>query len=440
MMQWRRTLRKHGANARSLSRVMTAVMTLGVMLTAALATKAAAAHPLRARSAEAVQQAHGHTDRARSRSAVYKPVRRHATARRANAKAHAREAAATKPATRVNARQKAEIADAGKDRNDAAKTLTVDDFMHAAKSPTAGVPAADSSAQQGIAVKPVHAAGGSAPHAPLALVEAAPATTNAAKPAVVGAADLVGAPLRRERIETRRMRMTAAEAALAEPSREELAAEVEQPVVLPGLYRNGRLVVPRPLKGSREVLVHQNLVADDEGLSRIQDSDDMQRMRAEKQLVDLQETAGLRVNPELTGDRRCARPWTVQFAQDIARSYYARFHEPLQVNSAARTVAYQTRLRRVNGNAAGTGGDVASPHLTGQAIDFGKHGMTTAQIAWMRLYLLPLMQSGQVDVEEEFQQACFHISVYRNYDSAQGTRRRVLATNEAAPMHDDLNR
>ncbi len=234
--------------------------------------------------------------------------------------------------------------------------------------------------------------------------------------------------------------MTAQEAALAAPSREELAAEVEQPVVLPGLYRNGRLVVPRPLKGSREILVHQNMVADDEGLNRIQDSDDLQRMRAAKQLVEFQETAGLRLNPELTGDRRCARPWTVRFAGDIARSYYARFHEPLQVNSAARTVAYQTRLRRVNGNAAGVDGDVASPHLTGQAIDFGKHGMTTAQIAWMRLYLLPLMQSGQVDVEEEFQQACFHISVYRNYDSAQGTRRRVLATNEAAPMHDDLTR
>jgi len=33
----------------------------------------------------------------------------------------------------------------------------------------------------------------------------------------------------------------------------------------------------------------------------------------------------------------------------------------------------------------------------------------------MRAYLLPLMNSGQLDVEEEFQQACFHISVYRSY-------------------------
>jgi len=26
-----------------------------------------------------------------------------------------------------------------------------------------------------------------------------------------------------------------------------------------------------------------------------------------------------------------------------------------------------------------------------------------------------LIEQGKIDVEEEFQQACFHISVYRNY-------------------------
>jgi len=41
--------------------------------------------------------------------------------------------------------------------------------------------------------------------------------------------------------------------------------------------------------------------------------------------------------------------------------------------------------------------------------------MSVPEIAWMRAYLLPLMQAGKVDVEEEFQQACFHISVYGSY-------------------------
>jgi hypothetical protein len=33
----------------------------------------------------------------------------------------------------------------------------------------------------------------------------------------------------------------------------------------------------------------------------------------------------------------------------------------------------------------------------------------------MRAYLLPLQTAGKIDVEEEFQQSCFHISVYKSY-------------------------
>ena len=86
-----------------------------------------------------------------------------------------------------------------------------------------------------------------------------------------------------------------------------------------------------------------------------------------------------------------------------------------------RTISYQLRLQRVNGNAADIAGETASPHLTGQAIDFGKRGMTMAEIAWMRMYLTPLMQAGRIDVEEEFQQSCFHISVYRSYVGTRAT-------------------
>jgi hypothetical protein len=146
-------------------------------------------------------------------------------------------------------------------------------------------------------------------------------------------------------------------AALAHPSHEELAEAAAQPVVLPGLYRNGRLIVPAPLKGSHEVLVHQNLMADNEGLERIVDDGDLARLRASHDLVNFPESASLHVNPELAADRRCARVWTVRFATDIARQYYARFHQPLQVNSAARTIAYQLHLQRTNGNAVGVGGD-----------------------------------------------------------------------------------
>ena len=36
----------------------------------------------------------------------------------------------------------------------------------------------------------------------------------------------------------------------------------------------------------------------------------------------------------------------------------------------------------------------------------------------MRHQLLGLQQAGKLDVEEEFAQACFHITVYKSYDDA----------------------
>lgn len=191
---------------------------------------------------------------------------------------------------------------------------------------------------------------------------------------------------------------------------------VPDPVLQPVLYTaRGHLIVPPALKGSREILLHQNEMADRDGLIRVQDDDDLERLRASKQLVALPIGPALEVDDRLPLDRRFCRPWTAQFLAAMASAHYARFHTSLQVNSAVRTVQFQERLRTTNGNAAPAEGETASPHLTGQAIDLAKHGLSLAEIAWMRGYLLPLVQQGKVDVEEEFQQACFHISVYKNY-------------------------
>jgi hypothetical protein len=69
----------------------------------------------------------------------------------------------------------------------------------------------------------------------------------------------------------------------------------------------------------------------------------------------------------------------------------------------------------INGNAAAAEGDIVSPHLTGGTIDIAKTGMNRKELAWMRNWLLPVQKSGMIDVEEEFRQACFHITVYKNY-------------------------
>jgi Family of unknown function (DUF5715) len=197
------------------------------------------------------------------------------------------------------------------------------------------------------------------------------------------------------------------------PSAEEVAAT---PVILPALYnKRGRLIVPRPLKGSHEILVHQNLVADHDGLDRIQNDEDLLDMRSQRLLVSLPANNALQIDERLPENRRYCRPWTAQFLSTLARAHYAHFHSPLQVNSAVRTVEFQQHLVHINGNAAPAEGDTASPHLTGQAIDIAKHGLSITEIAWLRGYLLPLVQEGKVDVEEEFQQSCFHISVYRKY-------------------------
>ena len=90
------------------------------------------------------------------------------------------------------------------------------------------------------------------------------------------------------------------------------------------------------------------------------------------------------------------------------------------VSSAVRTVEYQTRLMRINGNAADAEGDIVSPHLTGATIDIAKSGLSRRELQWMRSQLLAYQNAGIIDVEEEFHQRCFHITVYKNYNSDRG--------------------
>jgi hypothetical protein len=59
-----------------------------------------------------------------------------------------------------------------------------------------------------------------------------------------------------------------------------------------------------------------------------------------------------------------------------------------------------------------------SPHLTGATIDIAKSPLSREEIGWMRSRLLALEAAGKIDVEEEFQQSCFHITVYKSYAPA----------------------
>jgi hypothetical protein len=194
---------------------------------------------------------------------------------------------------------------------------------------------------------------------------------------------------------------------------------VRRTAVHPAAHRRASAIMRvryvAPLRGSTASLLRQNVRSNEEGLVRIEDDAQLREMEDDRSIVPVPASYELRVNPDLPGDRRYCRPWAARFLTDLARSHYARFHRPFQVNSAVRTVMFQRTLLEINANAAPARGDLASPHLTGAAIDIGKKGMSFSEIAWMRAHLLPLQTAGKIDVEEEFYQACFHITVYRSY-------------------------
>ena len=227
--------------------------------------------------------------------------------------------------------------------------------------------------------------------------------------------------------------------AAPDPAGDEAAAAVNVAI----LDDRGHLLLLPPMKGTHDILVHQNTMALADGLERIQNDAQLADMRRTNLLVALPDDQTAYPNDALPLNRRFARPWTVRFIRDLARAHYARFGAPLIVTSAVRTVAFQRQLVRTNGNAAPPTGDIASPHLYGQAIDIAKHTMSLTEITWMRAYLAPVEDEGKIDVEEEFQQSCFHISVYRRYLGAPPAKKTapppptlLQAKTTPAPVQD----
>ena len=210
-----------------------------------------------------------------------------------------------------------------------------------------------------------------------------------------------------------------------EPAIEPLASVRSEPEVASLTIPHGAM--PAPLKGSLASLERQNDRLTAEGLERIENEDDLAARIANHLLVPVPASDALTVNPALPPNHRYCRPWTARFVADLARDHEAVFHRPLEVSSAVRTVEYQRHLMLINGNAAPAEGDLVSPHLTGATIDIAKEGLTRSEMSWMRSRLLQLELAGKIDVEEEFQQSCFHITVYKTYAPARSTRRSVHA-------------
>jgi len=169
------------------------------------------------------------------------------------------------------------------------------------------------------------------------------------------------------------------------------------------------------LRGSTDSMVRQNEEIDRLQLPRIADNDQLLELERTQELVPIQESRALRVNPSLQADKKFCRPWCNQFLQDMSEAYYKEFRAPLQVNSAVRTMEQQQKLRRSNRNAAPEIGEHASSHLAGITVDLAKRGLTRAQHKWIEDYLKNLRDQGLVEAAEERRQACFHVMVSDRY-------------------------
>lgn len=173
---------------------------------------------------------------------------------------------------------------------------------------------------------------------------------------------------------------------------------------------------------SHDSLLRQNEEIDRLQLPRIVDDAQLEELKAAGELVPLEASETLRIEPSLDPSRRYCRVWARDFVQDLSEVYYNRFHEQIQLNSAVRTVKVQKKLRRRNRNAAPAEGETASSHLAGITVDLQRRGMNREQIRFVESYLFYLRAIGLVEPEEERRHWCFHIMVSGHYSEWRQTQ------------------
>ena len=184
-----------------------------------------------------------------------------------------------------------------------------------------------------------------------------------------------------------------------------------------------RSILWNPLfRPSHDSLIRQNEEIDRLDLPRIQDDAQLEALKASGELVPIEASESLKIEPSLDPSRRFCRPWTRDFVQDLSEVYYRQFHAQIQVNSAVRTVKVQKKLRRRNRNAAPAGGDTASSHLAGITVDLQRRGMSKEQILFVERYLFYLKALDLVEPEEERRHWCFHVMVSERYSDWRQTQ------------------
>jgi uncharacterized protein YcbK (DUF882 family) len=167
----------------------------------------------------------------------------------------------------------------------------------------------------------------------------------------------------------------------------------------------------------------QNAAADKHDLTRIKNRDQLRKFIDAGLLVLVDDTDAYVISDEL-GEKdpkhrrlyKHARQYTKDFLDDLLSEAHRKFGSRYVVTSLVRTVDYQRKLCRSNGNAiCGSRGWKRSSHLTGAAVDISYVGMSKKERKWFRKELKRLQADGKIIYIREFSQACFHIMVLPNY-------------------------
>lgn len=171
------------------------------------------------------------------------------------------------------------------------------------------------------------------------------------------------------------------------------------------------------LKGSRKFLALQNAKIDELCIRRVADDHDLAELIQSGELVPIITGEMIAIDKRLDPKWRYVHPYVNQFLTDLISSdlyaaYFKKFHKPIWITSAVRTVEYQKRLQKINRNAAAPLGPLASLHTAGVAIDIGKKKLGVSGAHFMRRYLCSLKKTRFIEVVEERYQAVFHVVVF----------------------------
>lgn len=178
------------------------------------------------------------------------------------------------------------------------------------------------------------------------------------------------------------------------------------------------------LAGAPAALAEENRIADEFGLSRFTDLDEVRARVKDGSLVPIANDGPVVVDAqlgELDPDNAAlyahARPWVKEFLRDLAADPAMPAGAKLRVTSLTRTEAYQKKLRKRTAVAAsGTTPAKRSSHLTGSTVDISTKGMPPAVQAWLRKKLAGMERRGLVQAtEEKWGALCFHIMVRPDY-------------------------